>query len=249
MDEDTRQHIRDIYLGGQVKGRDPQRLSRIGASIIDTDQFLVRFGRGDYDLGPYSHLQPVVDYFNGSLERSGVGIRRGLTAWMVLDPTRSDKSQCEQEESMLACEIRLNNPSVLLLVLGTNDIGEPERFEESMRQIIEYSLDQSVIPVLTTKADRYEGSDNRNNNMLWSFADEYDIPLWDFDIVAETLPGKGLAKDRVHLTFLDNFDFNNPEVLERGYGLYNLSALMMLDEVWSEMKSTAFGYPTSPRQS
>lgn len=242
MDDETRLHIREIYLDGQAKGRDPRTLSRIGASIIETDQFLVRFGTGDYDLGPYTHLQPVVDFFGPSLERFGVGIRRGLTAWMVVDPSRADKSQCEPDEFMVACELRLNNPSVLIIVLGTNDIGAIERFEESMRQIIEYALAEGVIPILTSKADRYEGRDNRNNELIHQLADEYHIPLWDFDVVAETLPGKGLARDNVHLTFLYEFDFNQPDSLQRGYGLYNITALMVLDEVWREMKSNAFGY-------
>lgn len=245
MDDETRLHIREIYIDGQAKGRDPRTLSRIGASIIETDQFLVRFGTGDYDLGPYAHLQPVVDFFGPSLERYGVGIRRGLTAWMVVDPSRADKSQCEPDETMVACELRLNNPSVLIIVLGTNDIGAIERFEESMRQIIEYALAEGVIPILTSKADRYEGRDNRNNELIHQLADEYHIPLWDFDVVAETLPGKGLARDNVHLTFLYEFDFNQPGSLQRGYGLYNITALMVLDEVWREMKSTAFGYARS----
>ena len=245
MDDETRNHIREIYLDGQTKGRDPRTLSRIGASIIETDQFLVRFGTGDYELGPYTHLQPVVDFFAPSLERYGVGIRRGLSAWMVVDASRSDKSQCEPDEIIVACELRLNNPSVLIIVLGTNDIGSVERFEESMRQIIEYSLSEGVIPILSSKADRYEGRDNRNNEVLHRLADEYHIPLWDFDVVAQTLPGKGLARDNVHLTFLYEFDFNQPNSMQRGYGLYNITALMVLDEVWSEMKSTAFGYPTS----
>jgi hypothetical protein len=245
MDDETRLHIREIYIDGQAKGRDPRTLSRIGASIIETDQFLVRFGTGDYELGPYTHLQPVVDFFAPSLERYGVGIRRGLSAWMVVDPSRADKSQCEPDEIMVACELRLNNPSVLIIVLGTNDIGSVERFEESMRQIVEYALAEGVIPILTSKADRYEGRNNRNNEVIQQLADEYHIPLWDFDVVAETLPGKGLARDNVHLTFLYEFDYNQPDSLQRGYGLYNITALMVLDEVWREMKSTAFGYPRS----
>jgi len=90
MDDLTRLHVREIFSKGQSLGRDPQALSRVGDSIIETDQFLVRFGTGDYDLGPFSHLQPVVDYFSPSFERYGAGIRRGLTSWMVIDPSRSD---------------------------------------------------------------------------------------------------------------------------------------------------------------
>lgn len=236
MDELTRLHVREIFSIGQALGRNPRSLSRIGASIIETDQFLVRFGTGDFDLGPFSHLQPVVEFFSNSFERYGVGIRRGLSAWAVLDPTWADKRQCQANETMIACEFRLNNPSVLIIVLGTNDIGSAEKFEGSMRQIVEYAITEGVIPILATKADRFEGGDNRNNDAIRQIAAAYQIPLWDFDIVAGSLPGRGLGRDSVHLTFLSEFDYNQPASLQRGYGLYNLTILMVLDEVWREMK-------------
>jgi len=137
---------------------------------------------------------------------------------------------------MIVCEIRLNNPSMLILVLGTNDIGAVDRFDSSMRQIISYTIEQGVIPILSTKADRYEGRDNRNNETIRQIAAEYQVPLWDFELVSQTLPGQGLAQDNVHLTFLSEFDYNQPTSLQRGYGLFNLTAMMVLDEVWHEMK-------------
>ena len=112
-----------------------------------------------------------------------------------------------------------------------------------MREIVEIAIAEGVIPILTTKADRYEGGNNRNNEVIQQIAMDYQIPLWNFDVVAETLPGKGLARDRVHLTFLYEFDFNQPDALQRGYGLYNLTALMVLEEVWHEMRTAVFGYP------
>jgi hypothetical protein len=236
MDERTRLHIREIFSHGQTLGRNPNALSRIGASIIETDQFLVRFGTGDFDLGPFSHLQPVVDHFSASFERYGVGVRRGLSAWAVLDPAWADKRQCQANETMIACEFRLNNPSVLILVLGTNDIGSAQEFEGSMRQIVEYSVSEGVIPILATKADRFEGGSNRNNDLIRHIAAVYRIPLWDFDIAAGSLPGRGLGSDGVHMTFAAEFDYNQPASLQRGYGLYNLTVLMVLDEVWREME-------------
>ncbi|MGB3714281.1 MAG: SGNH/GDSL hydrolase family protein [Candidatus Promineifilaceae bacterium] len=236
MDDLTRLHVREIFSDGKALGRDPRALSRIGASIIETDQFLVRFGTGDFDLGPFNHLQPVVEYFSNSFERYGVGIKRGLSAWAVLDPAWADKRQCQANETMIACEFRLNNPSVLIIVLGTNDIGSAEKFEGSMRQIVEYAISEGVIPILATKADRFEGGDNRNNDVIRQIAAAYRIPLWDFDVVAGSLPGRGLGRDSVHLTFVSEFDYNQPASLQRGYGVFNLTILMVLDEVWREMK-------------
>jgi hypothetical protein len=235
MDELTRLHVREIYSNGQDLDRNPRSLSRIGASIIETDQFLVKFGTGDFDLGSFSHLQPVVENFSNSFTRYGVGIRRGLSAYAVLDPAWADKRQCQANETMIACEFRLNNPSVLIVVLGTNDIGSADKFDGSMRQIVEYSISEGVIPILATKADRFEGGENRNNEMLREIAADYRIPLWDFDVVAGSLPSRGLGGDGVHLTFVAEFDYNQPASLQRGYGLFNLTILMVLDEVWREM--------------
>ena len=104
-----------------------------------------------------------------------------------------------------------------------------------MRQIVEYSIEEGVIPILTTKADRFEGRDNRNNEILRKIASVYRVPLWDFDLVASTLNDKGMGRDNVHLTFLAEFDYRQPQTFQRGYGLFNLTCLMVLDEVLGEM--------------
>ena len=95
----------------------------------------------------------------------------------------------------------------------------------------EYVIDQGVIPVLATKADRYEGSDDRNNKIIREVADRYQIPLWDFDKLAATIPGRGLGGDNVHMTLYDQYDYTAPRAFRTGYGVYNLSALMMLDAI------------------
>jgi hypothetical protein len=108
-----------------------------------------------------------------------------------------------------------------------------------MRQIVEECIDQGVIPILATKADRYEGEDNRNNETLRRLAAEYLVPLWDFDLVAGTLPGHGVGRDEVHMGFYDPYDYAVPAGFERGYGLFNLSALMALHEVYLELQHLA----------
>jgi hypothetical protein len=41
-----------------------------------------------------------------------------------------------------------------------------------------------------------------------------------------------MGDDDVHLVIFDYYDYNMELAYESGYGLYNLTALMMLDEVW-----------------
>ncbi|MCZ7670381.1 MAG: hypothetical protein M5U34_26095 [Chloroflexi bacterium] len=45
-----------------------------------------------------------------------------------------------------------------------------------MKQVVETSIANGVIPVLVTKADRFEGPDNINNNILRELAAEFNVP-------------------------------------------------------------------------
>ena len=131
---------------------------------------------------------------------------------------------------MVGSELRLHNPSVLLIRLGTNDTAEGDAFERAIRHTVEFSIDNGVIPVLVTKSDRFEG-DDRNNETLRRLAAEYAIPLWDFDLVAGTLPDRGLGADGVHLTSYDSDDYRDPATLSFGFPLSDLTGLMTLDAI------------------
>ena len=73
---------------------------------------------------------------------------------------------------------------------------------------------------------------NINNEMIRQIAYDYNLPLWDFDAVASTIPGKGLDQDGTHMTAFFAHDWSSPIAFQRGYGLMNLSALIALDKVW-----------------
>ncbi len=60
-------------------------------------------------------------------------------------------------------------------MLGTNDVNHKATFEANLRKIIELSLAQGVLPVLTTKADNLEG-DQQINRTIAALAYEFDIP-------------------------------------------------------------------------
>lgn len=235
LSEETVDHIREIYALGQELGRDPNAFSRLGASIVATHHFLGRWDTGPYDLGPYAHLQTVIDQYQGSYSRVGNAALRGLTALAVFNPTWANEEDCLPNENVVDCEFRLHNPSILLIALGTNDKWDTVGFEKNMRRLVEYAIDQGVIPVLVTKADRFEGEDNRNNEIIRQIAADYQVPLLDFDLLAETLPGRGMGDDGVHLTIFDYYDYNMELAFVSGYGLYNLTTLIMLDKIWQQV--------------
>jgi LysM repeat protein len=232
LPENVQQNIRLIYAQGQSLGRNPHAFSKLGDSTIENPHFLTRFDGGTYILGVYAYLQPVIDYFRGSHGRQGVAVMRGLHSWSVFDPMWSDKSVCANGETVIACEFRINNPSYLFIRLGSNDVGVPDSFDRNIRQLVEFAIQSGVIPIVGTKADRHEGVNNINNTLLRQIAVDYQVPLWDFDLVAATLPDRGLGADGVHMTTFFAHDYSSPVALQRGNGIHSLTAMMALDAVW-----------------
>ncbi len=232
--EEARQLARETFARGQEKGRNPRAFTTAGDSTTEIPFFLGRFDDGPYNLGEFAYLQPVIDFFHGSFNHDSVSVRVGLHAWTLFDPTWADKTRCLSNEASLPCEIRLHNPSIILFRLGSNDTGVPALFDENIRLAVEYALEQGVIPVIGTKADRGEGSD-QNNQLLRQIAADYDLLLWDYDRVADTLPGRGLDADQVHMTTFYAHDYSLPEAFQRGHAVHNLTALMVLDTIWKEV--------------
>ena len=228
-------NILNIFQQGQTFGRDPRKFSKLGDSTIENPHFLARFDHWqgfDYYLGAYAYLEGVIAYFAGSFIREGAAVHRGMHSWTVFDPQWADKSLCLPNESALSCEFRLHNPSILLIRLGANDVGVPQAFENNLRDVIEFTIENGVIPILGTKADRNDGASNANNQIIRRLAGEYQLPLWDFDRLADTLPRRGLTTDNVHMTINFSHDYTDPNTFTTGHGMHNLSALILLDTLW-----------------
>jgi len=162
-----------------------------------------------------------------------------MHSWTVFDPQWADKSMCLSNESSLACEFRIHNPSILLIRLGANDVGVPQAFENNLRDVIEFTIENGIIPVIGTKADRNDGASNANNRIIRRLAEEYQLPLWDFDRLADTLPRRGLTTDNVHMTVNFSHDFTDPNTFTTGHGMHNLSALILLDNLWQILEPSS----------
>ena len=232
----VRDNVRAIYAQGQAFGRDPNTFSILGDSLIATPQSLAQWDQGTYILGEdYAYLQGAIDQYGGSFGRYGPSVRVGLHSWSVFDPLWADKQFCQSNEDVLTCELRLNNPSIMFVFLGSNDAGVPGGFIQNYRQVVQRLIESGVVPILATKADRFEGPDNANNLAIREVANELQVPLLEFDLLANTLPGRGLGPDNVHLTFLEPLDYTSPGLMYVGYPVHNLAALMILDEVRREV--------------
>jgi hypothetical protein len=235
MSDEVRENIGEIYAKGQTLGRNPEVFAILGDSLIATSQSLAKWDGDDYVLGDYEFLQPTIDWYAGSFGRYGVSVRVGLHSWSVFDPLWADKDFCLANEDLLTCEMRLNNPSVMIIFLGSNDAGSPGGFDFTYRQIVETLINQGVVPILATKADRFEGPDNTNNKLIRNIAADFKIPLLEFDLLADTLPQRGLSSDNIHLTYSEPLDYTTPDMFTLGYPVHNLASLMILDEVRREL--------------
>ncbi len=229
------EHVIAIFEQGRQLGNNPRAFSKIGDCGSTPAWFLGDFDRGPafYDLGPYTGVQPVIDYYQGSFARTSLAARAGFNASALFATLWADRSFCNANEAPLACEYRVQRPSLAFIMLGTNDHWHPEEFEPQMRRIIEYSIAAGVIPILSTKADNAE-KDWSINATIARLAQEYDIPLWNFWGAVHTLPNGGLQEDLAHLTWSGN-DFSNPETLRKAWPNRNLGALQMLQAIYTRL--------------
>lgn len=224
------QTARDIYQRGLQGGTRPNVFIRVGDCQSVVPYFLASFDYGNYDLGPYTHLQAAIDQFSGSWARQGVASNRGFNVSSVFVPVWSDPKACLKNEGPLACEFRIRRPSLVIISMETWWGGDPAGYERYMRRIIEYSIGQGAVPILGTKADNMEG-DGSLNRVIANLAAEYDIPLWNFWAAVQPLPNHGLHPDGFHLTWERNY-YNNADTLNYSWPVRNLTALQAIDAVW-----------------
>lgn len=240
-------NARSIFLRGQELGNRANVFSKVGDSITASRHFLFPIGWGTYNLGDYTHLQAVVNYFSSGSARGGnnsfanpsLAAYDGLTTAGVLDPSSSWKEICQAEESPLECEYRLNLPAVALIMLGTNDVAilSSDAYRGNLERIVQISIDRGVVPVLSLIPIRvgYESSVAVFNQIITDVARGYDIPLWHFNL--SDLDNNGLV-DGVHPSWPGSAEDYAASVdlsadhLRYGYPVRNLSALQALDAIW-----------------
>jgi hypothetical protein len=226
----------EILKVGLAKGNHPHAFAKVGDCESRASWFLGDFDlRAQYySLGSYeADLAPVIPYFTGSFERVSIATRPGFSGASLMAPIWADKQVCQKDEGPLACEYRIQRPIVAFIMLGTNDASNPKTFEGRMRKIIEFSIDQGVLPVLGTKADNVE-KDQFINKTIARLAAEYGVPVWNFWAAVQDLPDHGLQDDGVHLTF-GSPHFDDPSSMQKAWPVRNLNALQILKLVKDQL--------------
>jgi hypothetical protein len=190
--------VRQIFARGQQMGRRLNAVSKIGDSESANQHFLQPFS-SPHNLGTYAYLEPVVTAYNStdSLSRTGLANMAGFSAMSLLDDTWADHSRCLKDEPPLNCEYRLNNPAIALILIRTWDpetLGQDGVYHQALRQVVEYSIAQGVIPVLSTVPHHIPVlySETLVNDLIRQVAAQYQVPLWDLWLTTETLPHYGI---------------------------------------------------------
>jgi hypothetical protein len=229
----------EIYRRGLKLGNNPRVFAKVGDCNTENGRFLAMFeAAGGYQLGPrFNFLQATIDNFAGSFGRTSVAAASGFSPAAELSAVWADPQVCRAGEGPLQCEYRLVRPSFALIALGTHYGPNMKEFENEYRQVIDESIRLGVVPILATKADDVEGND-RVNPIIRRLAAEYELPLWDFWLAAQPLPGDGLADDGIHLTF-GRSNFADPWAMSRGWTWRNLTALLALEAVWGGVRAAA----------
>jgi len=225
----------EVYQAGIAAGRDPERFSKVGDCQNITTYFLAKFDDpGGYRLGEeYAYLQPTIDHFAGSWSRESIAVKGGMNVAAVQNPfwTLTPRPDvCQPGDSPLACEIRVNNPSIVIVSMEESWSGDIGKYDTYLRKIVEYILSQNVIPILVTRAETDNPAISVNSTVT-RVAYDYQVPLWNFWAAVYPLPSHGLTSDGFHLSWAGPF-FDDPQRMRMGWPWRNLTALQAIDAVY-----------------
>ncbi len=186
----------EVYQQGIAMGNRENAFSKVGDCLLIPEAFLWFFDDPDYVLPPrMEHLQGTLDLFQGSFAREGYALKGGFVFPTVFAPLRADSSVCNPGETPFECELRVHQPSFVLISMEFRYEGRTaETHEYYMRKAVEYALSRGVVPILSTKADNYEGGHFLNIKTA-EIAYEYDLPLMNYWRAVQHLPNHGIGKE------------------------------------------------------
>ncbi len=210
-----------VYQKGLELGNNPHAFSRVGDCQSVPAIFMGLYDdKGRYWLGnDYSYLQDTIDQFAGSFSRQSMAAMDGFGVASVLSPLRANPDACNLDESPIQCEFRIQKPILVFVAMGTNWApGAEISFEKYLRQIVDFSIEHGVIPILVTKGDNIE-KDFKLNEAIARVAYDYDMPLFNAWRAIQFLHNHGLEDNGVYLTV-------------DAWNVRDFTGLQTLDSIW-----------------
>jgi hypothetical protein len=176
--------------------------SKVGDCQMTSATFLGGYADGKYPIP--EGLEGTVTWFSGSMTDESITAANGLGINSVLNPIfglAAGYSECEKNETPLDCELRIRQPVIVLVAMGTNwkPAGEIS-FDKYLRIVVDRIMETGALPILSTKADNVE-EDWKLNQVIAQVAYEYDLPLVNVWRSTQDLPNHGLeAPKNIYLT-------------------------------------------------
>jgi uncharacterized protein YraI len=228
---------RIIFQQGQALGHLSNAVAKVGDCNSAGWLFLHPFGENQYDLVEYGSLQGAVDYFAETFAARSYAAYTGMNVGGVLDPTWADPINCNPDEAPLFCEYRQRNPSLAVIMFGSNDIVvlTTEQFDHALRQVVNATRQAGIVPILSTfpRHISYPDRSIQFNQIVVQVARDYNLPLINLWRALEPLPNHGIAPDGYHLSGpLTRAGDMTPDNLQTGFPLRNLVTLQSLDAIW-----------------
>jgi hypothetical protein len=220
-------HMRDVYAQAAQHERDRRVFSIAGDCNSLSYYYLALIAKNIFDLQGNDYLRNTIEEFKTSFYRQSGAVAGGFNVASVLDPTWASPRTCQIDESPFACELRVSRASIVFIALGTGDQFDWPAFDANYRRLIQFALDNGVLPVLVTKADALESDEggappDTINDDIRALAKEYDVPLFDFGAATADLPNHGLVDE----------PGNDFHLSGAGMGVHLMGTLQTLDAIW-----------------
>jgi hypothetical protein len=190
----------ELYKQAVKAGRRPDVVSVMGDCNSESPVYFGRLAAGVVNLSAAPELTRVATYFAPSFQRGSQATHGSFSSGMAFDNAWSDPDVCGSD-GPLACELRKSNASIVIIALGTGDTFSWQSYDGNLRRVIEYALQNNVVPVLMTKADALETQQGKApvdhiNNTVRALGAQYGVPVIDFAAAVRTLPDRGLVDER-----------------------------------------------------
>lgn len=238
-------NVSAIYARGQSRGNLPLSMIKIGESNVAETVFLCTFGWGEYDLGEYAYLQPIVNGLRAtdSLCRFHFTAHKGFSTASVLDPLFATSDFCEPNETPLSCEYRRSRPSYAVIYIGMADHGQltAQQYRSNLTTIVQTLRGWGVIPILTTypTSDGFtDGKPQEYNEIVRDVARAQRVPLMDVRAALYQYDNRGTAYDGYHLSVRDpQFTSFTGDQFEYGRTYYEWLTLTLLHDLHTRLNS------------
>ena len=191
--------LNPVYNNGQTSGLSSSAFALVGDQTALDPNFL----RAAFNIDPNTsnalQLQAIIDRFNttGSFTRSSVAVG-ALTAQDLLNVATNPS--CNGGESLLQCEMRLANGSIVIVSVGYQDALnglDAGAFQSQINQLIQQAIANNVIPVLMTIQPSTNSTANTlinaYNEIIITSAESARVPVINTWRALNDLPNQGLG--------------------------------------------------------